>query len=681
MGEQDFDLIVANISGSSLSSSGIPFPWGGTYASPITAPNGPQGQLVNFLVPRSQFFNSVLGQAILNNSPLPTKSNSPAASANDQISGLTLAQLACYWQNLAVAQSGTTFPDGTTSNGPTLCSGVSSSGSFKPGNGISPGTTFSATVHADTSCSSSPINCQWGGVPSQPNLENGLAAPALQAVITLNLTSDSNLTYLLAALLDNNTTASNGELGVNGYFEDVTNELPSLGLNTVVTGALANEVLSSGGFFGYPTSFAQPPPPPPPPQPTCSGFGCLWNTVSGAFVALGETIAAGIVGIAGAVWSGIQAATTFFEEVGQGLVQLAETAKDAAVSALEKVASAVEAALQALINYILNEVAQLMHTIIKVITSAIGAYLGGIASSLSQLFQDLTASSPDTTTILVDSSSLLLSLFGIQSFVNSLSNVMSTVMSVVNPILNIISLNRLLSIISNALGAATGFNPLADIQSALNQVASGLFSAVADALTVPFSLLGIADDQVTVPSSQSEPFPSNAQAINSVNALVSSSGNPGLSGDFRSSTNPDPSTPELIDIAHIGVIVAIILLLSISGAFGTVENALQFFVNAFGGGFGTQPTSSVCTPCVVLPEAFGLVWSLVGLLLPYFLSGVIWPYELTLGIIGMGWTWFFLGRAAVRGDLAKVPPPVAILMGANAVLSATAPVVIGLSAT
>ena len=383
VGEQDFDLIVANISGSSLSSSGIPFPWGGTYASPITAPNGPQGQLVNFLVPRSQFFNSVLGQAILNNSPLPTKSNSPAASANDQISGLTLAQLACYWQNLAVAQSGTTFPDGTTSNGPTLCSGVSSSGSFKPGNGISPGTTFSATVHADTSCSSSPINCQWGGVPSQPNLENGLAAPALQAVITLNLTSDSNLTYLLAALLDNNTTASNGELGVNGYFEDVTNELPSLGLNTVVTGALANEVLSSGGFFGYPTSFAQPPPPPPPPQPTCSGFGCLWNTVSGAFVALGETIAAGIVGIAGAVWSGIQAATTFFEEVGQGLVQLAETARDAAISALAQVASAVLKALQALLAFTKDAITQFLTAVIQPVLNGLYATLAAESDSLA----------------------------------------------------------------------------------------------------------------------------------------------------------------------------------------------------------------------------------------------------------------------------------------------------------
>ncbi len=250
------------------------------------------------------------------------------------------------------------------------------------------------------------------------------------------------------------------------------------------------------------------------------------------------------------------------------------------VSALTAVGQALEAALQALVNYILSQVGQLMHTVIETITSAIGAYLGGVASSLSQLFQDFTASSPSATTILADSGSLLLSLFGIQSFVNSLSNVMSTVMSVVNPILNLISLNRLLSIISNALGAATGFNPLADIQSALNQVASGLFSAVADALTVPFSLLGIANDPVTVPSSQSEPFPTPTQAVASVNALVSSSGNSGLSGDFGSSTNPDPSAPELIDIVHIGVIVAIILLLVISGVFGVIENALQFFENS-----------------------------------------------------------------------------------------------------
>jgi hypothetical protein len=183
---------------------------------------------------------------------------------------------------------------------------------------------------------------------------SGTANPAVQTVLTLNLTSDANLTYLLAALLDNNTTLPDGQLGVNGYFVDITNELPSLGLSSAVTGALANEVLSSGGFFGYPTSYAQPPPPPPPPQPTCSGFGCLWNTVSGAFVALGQTIAAGIAGIAGAVWSGVQAATTYFEEAGQGLVQLAEAARDAAISALAVVASAVEAALQALVSYIVS---------------------------------------------------------------------------------------------------------------------------------------------------------------------------------------------------------------------------------------------------------------------------------------------------------------------------------------
>jgi hypothetical protein len=381
------------------------------------------------------------------------------------------------------------------------------------------------------------------------------------------------------------------------------------------------------------------------------------------------------------VWTAVEAATQFLVQLGAGLAHLAEAAEQAAVSVMTAVGHALEAALQALADYILNQVEQLIHDAINTITSGIGAYLGGIASALSQLFQDFTASSPSATTILSDSGALLLSLFGIQSFVNSLSNVMSTVMSIVNPVLNIISLNRLLSILSNALGAATGFNPLADIQSALNQVASGLFSAVADAITLPFSLLGIANDQVTVPSSQSEPFPSDTQAINSVNALVSSSGNSALSGDFGSSTNSDPSTPELIDIVHIGVIVAIILLLIISGIFGTVEKALQFFVNAFGGGLGTQPTSSVCIPCVVLPEAFGLVWSLVGLLLPSFVPGVIWPYELTLGIIGTGWTWFFLGRAIVRGDLAKVPPIVGSLMGANAVLAAIGTVVVGLSVT
>ena len=217
---------------------------------------------------------------------------------------------------------------------------------------------------------SSSVNCPMGGVAITASFST--VAPALQAVITLNLSSSSNLTYLLAALLDNNTVGANGMLGVNGSFEAVTYQLPSLGLSGTVMGALANAIAESDGLNGTPVSEAVPPPPPPPP---CSGLICVWNSVSG--------IVANSLGVlVGVVWDAVTAATAFLDDVVQGLAHLAEVAVSAAVSALAAVGQALEAALQALLAFILS----IALSMFKVVTSVLWDALSAAGNAYLSLF-------------------------------------------------------------------------------------------------------------------------------------------------------------------------------------------------------------------------------------------------------------------------------------------------------
>ena len=216
----------------------------------------------------------------------------------------------------------------------------------------------------------------------------GCAAPSVQAVVTLNLTSNSDLNDLLAGLLDNNTVGASGELGVNGSFEDVTYQLPSLGFNPVVMSALANAVAESDGLNGTPVSEAAPPPPPPPP---CSGLICLWNTVSGIVV--------GIAGaIYGAVWTAVEAATQFLKQLGAGLSHLAEVAESAAVGVLAAVGAALEAALQALLAFVEAEIIKLLTPIITPIVNAAKTFDITLGAASNTTVADIQASGSVSTT-------------------------------------------------------------------------------------------------------------------------------------------------------------------------------------------------------------------------------------------------------------------------------------------
>ena len=479
VGEQDFVLVVADVSntigctGCSYTSNPIPYAWGQDYPQPITVSQTTNGNLVNFLVPRGQFLNSVLGQAVLNGNPLPTPAGSAASTAMDQISGLTLSQLACYWQNLAVAPGGFSSPNTCTQAGMTL-------------HGIDPGTPYAVTVTADSeNCTqdlSTSTNCQAGGVPSDPTLSTsspGNAAPAVQAVVTLNLTSNSDLNDLLAGLLDNNTVGANGELGVNGSFEAVTYQLPSLGLSSTVMGALANAIAESDGLNGTPVSEAPLPPPPPPP---CSGLICVWNAVSGIV-----TNSLGV--LVGVVWDAVTAATAFLDDVVQGLSHLAEVAVSAAVSALAAVGSLLEAALQALITRIINKAEGFLKAIWNDVVAGVTAYVTGMNSAFNNLISALaiavqSPSSENLNGVSQASIAVPLSILDAQSFATTLNNVLDVISSAVRPILSLISIE---GIMNSAMSLLTGKSSAAG--SLMNSVGSLVNSGISSAISGMVSML------------------------------------------------------------------------------------------------------------------------------------------------------------------------------------------------
>lgn len=255
-GEQSFDLVtVNNVASIAITSDGIPLPWGG-ISRPITLNPG----LNQFLVPRGQLMYSAFGQAVLaghtvQNSTLadgPLLLGNQSGTIVNSGGPADLAQIECYWQNRAVGSA------------PSLCGGGFT--------GTQSNTTLAVSVVSAPACTTK--NC--GGVPGGAGLENAsLSGAAIQNVIPVNLTATNGrqqLDTLLAALLVNITAS-----GVNGTFQAITEQLPSMGLGSAVTAGLANASVANDGDFAAPVSHALPPP-----QPS-SWFVAAWNAASGVF--------------------------------------------------------------------------------------------------------------------------------------------------------------------------------------------------------------------------------------------------------------------------------------------------------------------------------------------------------------------------------------------------------------
>ncbi len=236
------------------------------------------------------------------------------------------------------------------------------------------------------------------GVPSNPNIESciGCAAPSVQTVVTLNLTSYSNLTYLLAGLLDNNTTLSNGELGVNGYFVDVTNQIPTLGLNPVVLSVLANSSQPDSGVFGASCSVCVPTLPGAAaflalrlhPHDLFAFFAGLWNSFSGVIAALVTHLAALVHALVGLAWDAFLAAAAYFNHIREGLAHVAMVFVQASVHFLGEVGHALEAALQALLAFVLNAIETLLKPIVSAITNSMGTYISSLWTDFGPLWSD-----------------------------------------------------------------------------------------------------------------------------------------------------------------------------------------------------------------------------------------------------------------------------------------------------
>ena len=415
-GEQDFVLLAVNFTTPDQGpchckpavSDPIPNPWGDpAYVQQtgnqytISAGQG----MINILVPRGQFLESPMGQAILLNRTVPMSNvqgypllgTSQVAEANGAIQGgtggATLGQLECYWQDRATEPGG--FLNGTT---PCSLNGGSISGIGDLG------------VAADTENCAAPtasVNCAAGGVPSNPSLEAQAPAPAVQSIVMFNSpviypfpwnANDHSDRYaldaLIAGLLDNSTGCANC---LNGTLQDVTNYLPSLGLNAAVLKVLANATWNVSGIYTQPVPYAQPAPAGVAValmdavgtvRPAFSFGSSLWNSVSGTITGAFQTAYRGLQGIAGAIWSAGAAALQYVDQIGHALVSFAIWFVVAVDRVLVKVGEVLEQALDQLAKEILALVSQALSAVV----GAAGARFRSALSSWGAAWASTTTS-------------------------------------------------------------------------------------------------------------------------------------------------------------------------------------------------------------------------------------------------------------------------------------------------
>ena len=300
-GEQDFDLLVVNnTQGSPLTVQNVPKPYGTAVYNATLQPG-----LNNILVPRGEFLSSPLGQSLLNNSGLnPATQHTP------------LGFMASEWldriQNLSAGDS-SYIALYTNTAGTFTCSGGG--------------------------------NC--GTDPQNPAVEQGHTALQVQAVFALNISSSGDFANLMGGLLQNYS----GNL--TGSLQDVTNELPTLGLTAPVLSALANATLVNDGAYSQPVSNIQ--------SSSPSWFSAIasvvWNTVSGVAHAISVA------------WNYAVAAASYLYHAAVSLAQhLADTVvavADHAISVLKQIASAMLKALEELASYVLSIVTSTISSALK----------------------------------------------------------------------------------------------------------------------------------------------------------------------------------------------------------------------------------------------------------------------------------------------------------------------------
>ena len=362
VGEQSFDLLVVNNpTGQPITSMNVPTQWGSYYS--VTLQTG----LNNFLVPRTQFLYSSLGQGIVLGSNLTDRNLTvtPPILGTNELNAISLGgasplqNISCYWQNLAINDN---------SAHTAICSAES---------GTTKGTSDAVRMIGDAGTRTG-NNC--GGIPGNPGAESGnrtAEGAALQAVAALNISSPTRLDLLLAGLMDNATG------GINGTFQLVTNQIASLGLAKAVVTALANATVTSNGLYTSPTSVV-----PPPPPPSNGLWGALWNAVSG----FTSWVVNGITLLASVVWTAALAIANFANQIAQGLQAFAENPIGATVAALKVVGRALLAAAEWVANFIVSQIRALLNRIVQPILSSIASYVTGLNVKWSQAWSSYNSS-------------------------------------------------------------------------------------------------------------------------------------------------------------------------------------------------------------------------------------------------------------------------------------------------
>jgi len=395
IGEQSFDAVIVNVtSPTPVRSDNIPVPWTGSAYSITLAP-GPN----TILVPRSLFLNSTFGYSLLRDMMTPQLNKSLWSPAplmgtiqDEAMQGLlgsigntTLGILSCYWQDRALPTIASPPLSGA------LCR-------YPWESGVSLNSPNLVNVFADGGVAQS-VN--GGGLPSNPTLENASnAGPALQDVITLNLTNSTtgngynlgptpSLDLVLAGLLDNFTG------GVNGTIVNVTSSLGVLGLDSAVLAAIPNSSVVSSGLYGPPIAVSQGSGD----GKGCSWLGCLWTTVTGVW----NWLVNGVEEFANFGWLG--AIESFFENLPTIAKLLLLTFIDPALAAyyvlttLTNVGAEILNAIVSTLNWLGTQIIdRLLNPVVNWLTGGVKAYFLALNASFGAAYADTAAGRPVSST-------------------------------------------------------------------------------------------------------------------------------------------------------------------------------------------------------------------------------------------------------------------------------------------
>jgi len=358
-GEQSFDMVVVN-SSSAITSQSVPLPWGGDAASPIALASG----LNDFLIPREQFLLSPFGQAVLlgkataynSSNPYPVLVGTSGRGVISHFGGANwMVDLGAYWQNRAINTGAT--------------------GNITPSTetGTSPTSYLNVQVMAATQT----LWNNTGSVAAVSGLYNASdAPPAVQTVVTLNVTNQTNLDLLIAALYDNTT---GGASAVNGTFQSITFAAESLNLLPSVLSAIPNIAVVGDGLYVAPVSV------PPPPAP--SFWGGFWNAVTSVIT----TPLGAILSLATIVWSATVSAMTYLNHLAHEALALGGQVLARVAATLVSIGKEILSLAEALLDFIVQLVTKLVELAFQPLFAAESAYALDLNQTSNAMYAQVAA--------------------------------------------------------------------------------------------------------------------------------------------------------------------------------------------------------------------------------------------------------------------------------------------------